>query len=458
MARPLLEKAGLTITFLVAFSVVTSASDIPDGAMSGGPTGTVIAAGEKAFMMPAPELAQADRKRFAGGRRLFRVSWRPRAFSAATADMVGLGPLFNRRSCAGCHVRNGRGQPPEPGTAGPARGMILRLSTQTAGAPMTDSRLGAQLQDQAVPGVVREGRIELRYHERAGQFDDGTAFSLRAPTYAISGSEEYPPLWLSPRVPPAVFGGGLLEAVDSTALRALADPVDENGDGISGRLSLVARANRRVIGRFGWKATRPSLRDQVVEAAAEDLGLASRERPSGNCTPIQANNIPACTHDVELDDDAIDQLVTYLRGLAAPARRHSDNPAVRRGEILFEQAGCARCHRTSLPTGAYPPVPGFADQIIHPYTDLLLHDMGEGLADNAPDGTANGREWRTAPLWGIGLVPMVNSHSFFLHDGRARSLMEAVLWHGGEAAASRDAVIAWPANDRAALIAFLESL
>ncbi len=426
--------------------------------MAGGPSGTTFADDEEAFSMPAPALRPADRDAFAAGRRLFRVSWRPQAFSDATADMVGLGPLFNRRSCAGCHVRNGRGQPPEAGAAAPARGMILRLGAQTAGPPMPDPELGAQLQDQAVPGVDREGRIDLRYHERPGQFGDRTAFSLRAPTYAISGSTLDHTIWLSPRVPPAIFGGGLLEAVDISALQALADLIDEDGDGISGRLALIDRPDGRVIGRFGWKATRPSLRDQIIEAAAEDLGLASHERPLGACTPGQANKMAACTQDIELEDGVIDQLVAYLRGLAAPARRNIDDPAVRHGEALFERAGCEQCHRASLPTGDYPPLPALGGQLIHPYTDLLLHDMGEGLADNAPDGAANGREWRTAPLWGIGLVPTVNGHEFFLHDGRARSLMEAVLWHGGEAAAARDTVVGWSANDRGALIAFLESL
>jgi len=336
--------------------------------------------------------------------------------------------------------------------------MTLHLGTPTAGAPELHSRLGAQLQDQALPGIEREGRIRVSYREQPGQFDDGTSYSLRAPVYAINGSTAGDTDWLSPRVPPAVFGGGLLEAVDVAALHAAADPNDRDGNGISGRLAVIERPGGRVIGRFGWKATRPSLRDQVIDAAAEDLGLASRERPLGGCTPTQATTITECTQDVELNEDAIRKLVTYLRGLGVPARRNQEDPAVRRGEALFAEAGCVNCHRPSLPTGDYPPLPALGGRTIYPYTDLLLHDMGDGLADQAPTGADSSREWRTAPLWGLGLVRTVNGHSFFLHDGRARSLMEAVLWHGGEAAAARDIVVGWSADDRAALIAFIESL
>lgn len=327
--------------------------------------------------------------------------------------------------------------------------MIFRLSP--------DPRFGVQLQDQAIQGVNREGRIDLTYRERPGQFDDRAAYSLREPTYAIAGAASHV-LQLSPRVPPAIFGGGMLEAVDVATLRAIADPNDEDGDGVSGRLSIISDTKPDLIGRFGWKATRATLRDQVIEAAAEDIGLASRERPLGSCSPDQADAIAACAQPMELGPASVEALVAYLRGLAAPARRDPTDPTVLRGEALFAEAGCARCHRPSLPTGDYPPMPALGGRTIHAYTDLLLHDMGEGLADNLPDGAANGREWRTPPLWGIGLVPTVNGHSYFLHDGRARSLMEAVLWHGGEAAAARRAVIGWSETDRAALVAFLMSL
>ncbi len=445
---------ALPAAFIALYQGSAGASD----AISDGPAGTAVREDAQAFSMPVTGLAGATREEFSAGRRLFRIVWRPESFSDATADMVGLGPLFNRHSCAGCHVRNGRGRPPVVGDTGPARGMILRLSAQNGGAAMIDPWLGAQLQDQAIPGLGREGRIALRYRERTGQFADGEPYGLRTPAYAINGAPRDHVLHVSPRVPPAIFGGGLLEAIDAAALRAVADPMDEDGDGISGRLAMIDRPGGSVIGRFGWKATRPTLRDQVVEAAAEDLGLASQERPLGACTPAQAEKIAACEQALELSEDAIEKLVIYLRGLAAPARRERGDPDVQRGEALFAAIGCTHCHLPSLPTGDYPPMPALGGQIVRPYTDLLLHDMGEDLADQAPDGAATGREWRTAPLWGIGLVPTVNGHGFLLHDGRARSLTEAILWHGGEAATARDAFVGLPADDRAALLAFIESL
>ncbi len=247
----------------------------------------------------------------------------------------------------------------------------------------------------------------------------------------------------------------LLEAVTEATLAGLADPLDGDGDGISGRLALLADGR---LGRFGWKATRASLRDQVVEAAAEDMGLASRQRPLAGCTPQQARDIAACTAAEEIGEADIARLVAYLRGLAVPARRHLDDPQASHGEALFAAAGCAACHVPTLVTGDQAPLPALAGQRIHPYTDLLLHDMGEALADNFADGAANGREWRTPPLWGIGLAETVNGYRFFLHDGRARTLLVAVLWHGGEAAAATAAVRAMDSAARAALITFLASL
>lgn len=426
----------------------------PDGAQSS-VAGSMPAIDQMAYSRPVLDLPESSRADFAAGRRLFRVVWRQKAFSDETATMVGLGPLFNQRSCAGCHVRNGRGRPPKPGSTGPANGMILRIVQPDAEPAESAHAFGAQVHDQAVPGVEHEARIAVSYRERPGQFADGTPYSLREPTYTLIGDVEARDLILSPRIPPAVIGGGLLMAVDDAVLSAMADPSDADSDGISGRLSLVGPG---VVGRFGWKAERATLRDQVIEAAAEDLGLASDERPAGACTTAQAGAIADCAQTLELSALAIDQLTTYLRGVAAPARRNPDDPTVQRGEALFEGTGCTGCHAPVLRTGNDPLMPAPVNGPIAPYTDLLLHDMGAGLADRGDAGTETDREWRTAPLWGIGLSETVNGNAFYLHDGRARSLMEAVLWHGGEAAAARDAVIAMPYDDRAALIAFLRSL
>jgi CxxC motif-containing protein (DUF1111 family) len=431
----------------LVFAAAAAADEgVDPRALSGSAGGTVFRAGADAFSAPLPALDGDGLRRFNAGRRLFRTVWRPHGIAEDRGD-VGLGPLFNRNACSGCHVRDGRGRPPEGD--GPARGMLARLSPADAG-------FGAQLQDQALVGVADEGRLLIRYLAREGRFDDGGAYRLRVPEYRISGPAEG--LALSARVPPAVHGAGLLEAVDEHRLRALADPEDADGDGVSGRLAEIARAGAVVIGRFGWKASRASLAEQVADAAAEDIGLASAARPDGGCAPAQMETIPACRQEVELDDDRIAALVDYLRGLAVPARRDLASPQVARGEAVFADAGCPACHALELRLGNAAPAGALAGATIRPYTDLLLHDMGAGLADPAPEGAARAGEWRTPPLWGIGLAETVNGHSFFLHDGRARSLLEAVLWHGGEAAAARDAVLALPAPDRAALVAFLQSL
>ncbi len=372
--------------------------------------GIVSRADSQAYSMPAPELEGAERAAFLAGRALFRRQWRPAAVGGETIG-VGLGPLFNRRSCAGCHVRNGRGRPPPPGASGPARGMVAVLGPH----PL----FGRQLQDQAVVGARPEGRLSLRYDSRAGAFADGMPFRLRVPVYRIEGEGWTDSGSLSPRVPPAVFGLGLLEAV------AVEEIVGARG----GRPSWV----NGEPGRFGWRAEHARLRDQVIAAAGEEIGL----------------DFPG-----EIDEAEVAALVAYLRGLGVPARRVVHTPEIRRGEAVFAASGCPACHRPSLRTGPAPPTAVRADRVIHPYTDLRLHDMGPGLSDPG-SGAA---EWRTPPLWGLGLLETVNGHNALLHDGRARGVLEAVLWHGGEAAAARDAVVALNAEDRAALAAFLSSL
>ena len=372
-------------------------------------TGVVDRADAGAYSAPAPELDAAARVEFLAGRALFRRQWRP-----GDGEGAGLGPLFNRRSCAGCHVRDGRGRPPQPGARGPARGMVAIFGAH--------ERFGRQLQDQAVVGAAPEGRLSLAWESVTGAFADGERFALRAPRYRIEAAGWRGDEPFSPRAPPAVFGLGLLEAV--------ADEEIERPDSAApGRAARVDGG----VGRFGWRAERARLRDQVIAAAREDIGLDS----------------PA-----EIDAAAIDSLVAYLRGLAVPARRRVHAPEVRRGAAVFAAVGCPACHRPELRIGPSPPVAAWAGRIVRPYTDLRLHDMGPGLADPGTDSA----EWRTPPLWGLGLIETVNGHSALLHDGRARGALEAVLWHGGEAAASRDAVIALNARRRADLLAFLASL
>jgi CxxC motif-containing protein (DUF1111 family) len=375
----------------------------------------------------------------------------------------GLGPLFNRVSCSGCHTRDGRGRPPEDGE-GPLNSMLLRLGVPGKGAAKPHPVLGDQLNERAIAGQPAEGRARIVYEEAEGAFADGELFSLRKPAYTIvdpgfGALDE--DLLISPRVAPAVIGLGLLEAVPGQTLLALSDPHDSDRDGISGRVNRVRdeTTGGMVIGRFGWKANQPSLRQQNAGAAVGDIGITTSMHPLQNCTDAQTACAGAPAGGMpEMSDEFLDKLTLYTGLLAVPAQRNPNDPMVQRGAALFRSMGCASCHMPTLVTGPHPEMPELSHQTIHPFTDLLLHDMGDGLADGRPDFEASVREWRTPPLWGLGLVETVNGHELLLHDGRARGPAEAILWHGGEAEAAREAFRSAPADDRKALIAFLRSL
>ena len=373
----------------------------------------------------------------------------------------GLGPVFDNVSCEGCHAGDGRGRPPGPNEI--AESFLVRISYPgrdvTTGAPNPVPGYGGQLQLRAIPGVAPEASLSIAYSEVAGMFADGTPYSLRVPSYSFYGSYELlsKKMLFSPRVAPFNFGLGLLEAIPEATILAREDPNDANGDGISGVANRVwdAAAKRTAVGRFGWKAGAPTLVQQTAGAYNGDMGVTSPLFPAESCE----GDRPECArHAPEVSSDVVLAVARYMQTLGVPARRNLDDAQATQGEAIFYQVGCAACHTPTVVTGALAGVPSVASQVIHPYTDLLLHDMGPDLADNRPDFHANDREWRTPPLWGIGLVQTVNGHSDFLHDGRARGLMEAVLWHGGEAKKSRDAVLGLSASARAALIRFLESL
>jgi CxxC motif-containing protein (DUF1111 family) len=273
---------------------------------------------------------------------------------------------------------------------------------------------------------------------------------------------------LSPRVAPPMIGLGLLEAVNETDIMARSDPDDRDGDGISGKPNQVWSDRRQAVmlGRFGRKAGRSTIEDQVQDAFTTDIGISVPLHPAGwgECTAHQAEcrRVPDGNSlqygNVEADQTIMDLTVFYVRHLAVPARRGAESTEILAGKRLFYMSGCAACHTPTYSTSVMSGEPELSGQKIWPYTDLLLHDLGEGLSDQRPEGLADGREWRTAPLWGIGLTSRVNGHSFYLHDGRARNLLEAVLWHGGEAEAARDAVVRMTAGERANLFHFVESL
>ncbi|MGZ4956600.1 MAG: di-heme oxidoreductase family protein [Methylobacter sp.] len=397
------------------------------------------------------------------GLSMFRQSW----VIAPAKDMetTGLGPLYNQLSCLSCHAKNGRGQPPEtPQQA--MRSMLVRLSLpgqDPHGGPLPHPVYGNQLNEQGVPGVPGEGLVSVDYREHKVTLADGETIALRMPLYRFADLQ-YGPLpadiQFSPRVGPPVFGLGLLEAVDEQTIRQLAEKGKQQGVNSHPNVVWDGRGRQRaVIGRFGLKANVATLKQQIAGAFIGDMGITSPLHPEENCTAAQtACKQTPSARQPELDDAQLQAVLLYLRLLQVPARRNLGDPTVQKGEQLFSAIGCTACHTPLLTTGEFPELPLLSRQTIHPYTDLLVHDMGEELADGRPDFQAGGREWRTPPLWGIGLIKHINEHSYFLHDGRARNLTEAVLWHGGEALSSRQGFAHLPAGERLALIRFLESL
>lgn len=459
--RSLWLLAALTLAACAAVDVAPSASFVPIGDKLGGDAGRPVF-GQAAFAMPAPHLDAHQLRDFSFGNRLFNTNWVQAGSSTTSFD--GLGPLFNRVSCSGCHVRDGRGRPPEPGE--PMDSMLVRISVpgrDAHGGPLPHPVYSDQIQDRSIPGVPAEARVVLEWEETEGAFADGEAYRLRRPRISFA-DPAYGPLgpevMTSPRVAQGMIGLGLLEALPEAELLSRADPEDANRDGISGRANRVwdKASETTALGRFGWKANQPSVRQQVAGAAAGDIGITSALVGSDACTEAQTACRAAPSGGApEMSEPFLDKLVLYSRTLAVPDRRETGSPTVALGERLFSAAGCAACHIPTLQTGGHH-LAALAHQTIHPFTDLLLHDMGEGLADGRPDFEADGREWRTAPLWGLGLIQTVNGHEFLLHDGRARGINEAILWHGGEAEASRERFRNMPKSEREALIAFLRSL
>ncbi len=433
-----------------------------------------------AFSNPQMNLSFEQEQDFKLGNGIFRKLWVSSPSSTRASD--GLGPLYNARSCQRCHVKDGRGQPPANNQVD-AVSMFLRLSvpplTETDRRALAEKRLlripeptyGGQLQNFALPGIPPEGRMVIDYVEQPVRLADGTTISLRQPNYSIADlgyGPLHPEAMVSPRVAPPMIGLGMVEAIHPGDILAWADPEDRNGDGISGKPSWVGfdESGEPVLGRFGWKASTPNLLAQSADAFAGDIGISTalNANPYGDCTEAQTlcRNAPhgeqADLGASEAPDPLLDLVAFYSGNLGVPARRHVGDPQVLAGKALFYEAGCVACHRPKYVTRRDAADKQHAFQLIWPYSDFLLHDMGEGLADGRPVGDASGREWRTAPLWGIGLTETVSGHTFFLHDGRARSLLEAILWHGGEAEASRDAVVAMTEEERDALLAFLKSL
>jgi CxxC motif-containing protein (DUF1111 family) len=457
-------------SFAAAGALVGGERAVPDAAApaaaapanrSGGPT-TVPADGRDAFGMVMPGLSREERRAFVVGNSFFRDNWV--VAPAAPGGREGLGPLYAANSCSACHPDDGRGAPTtRRGQSGV--GMVVLVSPCPTGDASSSDASGAhaiygrQLQDAAIPGVAPEATMWLEDVRSPGTYSDGTTYELRRWNPRVE-SLGYGPLGdvrLSVRIGQQVIGLGLLESVPASTLEALADPSDRNGDGISGRVHRVPDGR---VGRFGWKASQASIADQVQVALQGDIGITSPRFPEDEQTAGQRRDIHAATAAASPEADAmiVDRLAHYCRVLAVPAQRNPDDARVVRGRTVFAELGCTACHVPTMTTDDSSPVAQLRKVEFHAYTDLLLHDMGDGLADRRRDGDADGREWRTPPLWGIGLVQTVNEQAGFLHDGRARTLEEAVLWHGGEAQAARERFLRRQRADRDAVIAFMNSL
>lgn len=411
---------------------------------------------------------------FAAGRSLFKKLWI--AAPTATKSSDGLGPLYNARSCFQCHINAGRGQVPAPQQRAVSLFMRLSIPAQNASdrqalksyrqGVIPEPRYGTQFQTFAVTGLPAEGELQIRYRNLKIQLAGGETVLLQQPEYQLKNLQFgslHPQTQMSPRLAPSLFGMGELAKISEQAILHYSDPNDENKDGISGKPNRVwSREFKQVmLGRFGYKAGVASLDEQNQSAFSGDLGLSTRLFPHGwgDCTPYQS----ICRNAPHGDDgsqgleapkkvtDAVLYYVSHLKLPKQPAKPSADSIA---GKKHFIQAGCVACHRSNFQLGDT----ASNQKTIAPYSDLLLHDMGEGLADHRTEGDANGKEWRTTPLWGIGLTERINGHHYYLHDGRARTLQQAILWHGGEANKARDYYVKLAKKERQQLLYFLGTL
>lgn len=425
-----------------------------DPRLSGG-INTVFDNSSRAFTHAFPSLAGRDIDFHDLGDAAFEDIF----VSAPSLINSGLGPIFNNVSCVSCHHNDGTGLP----TAGESQSALLfrvSIGQNGDGSAIDLPGYGAQLQDKAIHGKSPECRMIINYTPQLVYFPDGDSVTLWIPDYSMTN--HYTPVNgsydLSPRLAPPVFGLGMLEAISEETMLELSDKNDANGDGISGKINYVwdPVTNSKKPGRFGLKANAPSLLVQVAGAYHQDMGVTNSIFSSeSSYNQSQYDNLD---DDVEIPDSILHAVKFYIQTLSVPARRNVTDPVIKQGEELFKNIQCASCHIPTLHTKVNVAMPYLSNQRIHPYTDMLLHDMGDGLADNRPDFDADGKEWRTSPLWGIGLREIVNPPAYYLHDGRARSLSEAILWHDGEAKPSVDKYKQLSRSEREALLKFLKSL
>ncbi len=477
------------------------------------------------FDTPAANLEDSDLALHRQGDTEFETKF-IRAISASFPEFDGVGPAMNNDACVECHTRDGRGNYTVAALQaeadawtrlGPNESIFLRISIESEGESCVPTAQNCYCAPEPVPGFsdqlfhrgvqglredaafVGQADVFVRFERSTIGYPDGSSVELRKPVFEIRNPYDAPEerpgdftppvsrllqadVRTSPRMGLPMFGLGLLEAIPEADILTLADPDDADGDGISGRPNWVCdvvkqkqgSSQPRSLGRFGWKASTPSVAIQGAGAYRGDIGITNYLFPEESIAGTALYDAYRAEHPeddgqqgAEVSEATVKAVMFYSNTLAVPARRNVDDPAVKRGAALFVRAGCDSCHHPEFQTGSHPGIPGpsglvavsvVEGQRIYPFTDMLLHDMGEGLADNRRDFGADGREWKTRPLWGIGLTRTVNPLAGFLHDGRARTLEEAILWHGGEAELSRTDFQMMDASDREALLAFLRSL
>ncbi len=467
----------LTLAVLLGCQPLTSdkESKIPQFSASEfkpGGSATLKRINTRTFIHPSGNLSIDDELDFWDGFSFFRDPWI--AAPAATTDRDGLGPLFNARSCKACHARGGRGKEAVEGVSKPMA-LLIRLGDKQNGSRV-DKNYGGQLQPFSIAlshhkitkKIKPEAEVKLSYQYIEGSYSDGETYQLRKPNYELVnlnyGALEDNTV-LSPRYAPAIYGMGLLDAISESDLLSLEDINDENKDGISAKYNRVPNVitNKLALGRFGFKSLHPNLSQQIAGAFVNDIGITNPFFQKDMCTAVQKSCLQGSQiggHDTHLEiPGKLHKLVEYMgRHMAVQPTRSLKSKVAQQGRSVFYQLNCQSCHQPSFTTDANYPGTELADQIIWPYTDLALHDMGPDLADGKAEFLANGNEWRTAPLWGIGLQQRIQGYQAFLHDGRARTIEEAILWHGGEALAAKQAFTNIDKTQRDALIFFLKQI
>ncbi|BFM48567.1 di-heme oxidoredictase family protein [Marinomonas sp. THO17] len=431
------------------------------------------------YNQPLANLSVEEKFDFHIGEGVFQKFWVPSPSSTTASD--GLGPLFNTRSCNNCHRNNGRGHAPEEGISGASIPSFMvrfgrryeetSMLEQTIFPNIGDPHYGGQLQGQSSPGVLPEGDFYLSYETKIVTLDDGTEVALRKPKLHWT-SLHYGPLSDNTGITllnsPPLIGMGLLDNIPEKIIIDAADPNDEDNDGISGKVSWIPapKGNQLVVGRFGYKASTPSVSVQNQLAFNTDLGLSTKHfpSPSGDCTDWQQaclqspNGNSPHLGNLEVDEQQARLVDLYVSLAAPPAMRNLSDESFLKGKDIFMASGCANCHTPKMTTDDQSAFDVLKNRTFYPFTDMLLHDMGAELSAGFPSYSAQPQEWRTAPLWGLGLSEKVSGRVGFLHDGRARTIEEAILWHGGEAKKSQQAYKNLSKEYRQKLIYFLESL